>query len=302
MNMLNKAISHTLPFIPKPIVGYFARPYIAGERLDDAVATVKRLMKLGACATIDVLGEEVKQEAQVMHAVDIYKQVLRKINQEKLDANISLKPTHMGLKLDKEMCYRNIRTLVEQAKVYHNFVRIDMEDRTTTSDTLDIYLRLREEFDNLGTVLQSYMRRTIDDINHLIPKRPNIRICKGIYIEPHEVAYKDGFIINQNYTYALEKLMLNGCYVGIATHDERLVWEALRLIDKYKVPKTQYEFQMLLGVTTSLRRIIIKAGHKLRVYVTFGTEWAAYSSRRLKENPHIIGHVLKAILKNEKEQ
>lgn len=293
MNLLNTAISRTLPFIPKPIIGYFSRPYIAGERLDDALKTVRALMSEGACATIDVLGEEVRSEEHTLHAVEIYKQVLKRIDAEKLDSNISLKPTHMGLKLDKEFCYRNIRSIVETARIHNNFVRIDMEDHTTTSDTLDIYLRLRKEFENVGTVLQAYLRRTVADINKLIPAHPNLRICKGIYVEPYQVAYKDKQIVNYNFAYIIEKLLLNNCYTGIATHDEKVVWEALRFLDKYNIPTNRYEFQMLLGVTPNLRRILLSAGHRLRVYVPFGAEWANYSIRRLKENPDIIGHVLR---------
>jgi proline dehydrogenase len=199
----------------------------------------------------------------------------------------------MGLKLDKEFCYNNIRSIVEAARINNNFVRIDMEDYTTTSNTLHIYTRLREKFDNVGTVLQSYMRRSISDINKLLPIRPNLRICKGIYVEPYLVAYKDKQIINQNFAYIIEKLLINNCYTGIATHDEKVVWEALRLIDKYNVPGDKYEFQMLLGVEPNLRRVLIKAGHRLRVYIPFGAEWAKYSTRRLKENPDIVGHVMR---------
>lgn len=296
MSLLNRAISLTLPAIPRPILGYFSRPYIAGERIDDAVRHVRTLHEEGAVATLDVLGEEVTHEEQAQHAVEIYKQVLQRINAEQLPSSISLKPTHMGLKLGKDLCYHNIHGLVKLAKIYNNFVRIDMEDHTTTSDTLDIFVRLREEFDNVGTVLQAYLRRTVADINRLIPLRPNLRICKGIYVEPRTVAYKDHDIINQNFGYILEKLMLNNCYVGIATHDEMVVWEALRLIDKYKIPRDRYEFQMLLGVEPELRRILLAEGHKLRVYIPFGAEWAAYSTRRLKENPNIVGHVMKSII------
>lgn len=298
--MLNKAISYTLPMVPKPIVGFFAKDYIAGERLDDAVRTVKEIMDEGGCATIDVLGEEISNEEQALHAVEIYKQVLQRINSEKLDSNISLKPTHLGLKLNKEFCYNNIRELVTFARNYNNFVRIDMEDHTATSDTLNIYLRLREEFENVGTVLQAYLRRTVTDINKLIPIRPNLRICKGIYREPYPLAYHDREIIVQNFSYILEKLFLNNCYIGVATHDEKVVWEALRLIDKYNIQSNRYEFQMLLGVMPELRRVIIKAGHKLRVYVPFGAEWFKYSTRRLKENPHIVGDIMKGMFRKKR--
>lgn len=297
MKLISRAIGYTLPMVPTPLIAYFAKPYIAGERLDDAVKTVRQLMSEGACATIDVLGEETTHEDQARFAAETYKQVLQRINAEKLDANISLKPTHMGLRLNKELCYQNIRELVKQAKIYNNFVRIDMEDHSSTDLTLETFVRLREEFDNVGVVLQAYLRRTVSDINKLIPLHPNLRICKGIYLEPHSIAYKDRDIIVQNFAYALEKLMINNCYVGIATHDERVVWEALRIIDKYNIPHQKYEFQMLLGVEAPLRRMLLKAGHRLRVYVPFGKEWAAYSIRRLKENPHIVGHIVKNLFK-----
>ncbi len=293
MGWMNKLISLTLPFVPKPIVGVFSRPYIAGEHMSDAVRVVRELMAEGACATIDVLGEEVKDKEKARNALANYMRVLDVIQEEKLDANISIKLTQLGLKIDKEFCFENIRTLVEAAKNHGNFVRIDMEDSSCTTDTLEIYRRLREEFDNVGTVLQAYLRRTIQDINDLLPLKPNLRLCKGIYVEPREIAYKDKVIINKNYAYALEKLLTGGAsYVGIATHDEKLVWEALRIIDQFNIDKSRFEFQMLLGVDPQLRRIIINSGYKLRVYVPFGTEWFAYSTRRLKENPNIVGYIL----------
>ncbi len=295
MGWFNSLVAATLPYVPKPIVGFFSKNYIAGEFLEDAVQTVKDLMAQGMCATIDVLGEEVKRKEDSLAAVEEYKRTLRVIHEEKLDANISVKPTHMGLHLDKEFCYQNIKTLIEEAKKYNNFVRIDMEDSSTTDDTLDIYLRLQKEYGNVGTVLQSYLRRTISDINRLLPVKPNLRLCKGIYREPRVIAYKDKEIINYNYNYALKKLLSNGCYVGIATHDEKLVWYALKLIEELGLKKDQYEFQMLLGVDHELRRILVNAGHRLRVYVPFGKEWFAYSTRRLKENPEIAGHIMRNI-------
>ncbi len=297
MSIFNKTVSHTLPYVPKPIIGYFARPYIAGETLDAAVATVKNLMRDGACATIDVLGEEVTRKEQSLEAAELYKSVLRRISEENLHSGVSVKPTHMGLKLDKQFCYENIRSIVQTAKECDRFVRIDMEDHTTTSDTLEMYLQLKQEFSNVGTVIQAYMRRTLDDVNRLLPHKPDFRLCKGIYKEPHAVSYHDRDIINQNFSYILEKLLTGGCYVGIATHDEKLVWEALRIIDTHAIPKSQYEFQMLLGVTPELRRVLLNAGHKLRVYVPFGPEWMHYSTRRLKENPDIVGHVTKSMIK-----
>lgn len=297
MKVVQKAISQILPVIPKPIVGFFAKSYIAGENLEDAVRVVKGLMEQGACATIDVLGEEVTEKEHSEKVAEMYQTVVHKIHEEKLDSTVSVKLTHMGLKIDNKFCYQNVAALLQEAKKYNNLITIDMEDHTCTTGTLEIFQRLRKDFDNVGTVLQAYMRRTISDINNLLPLKPNLRICKGIYNEPREIAYKDDLTINQNYTYAIEKLLSNNCYVGIATHDERLVWEAFRLIDKYHLNKDQYEFQMLLGVDAQLRKIILNEGHKLRVYVPFGKEWFAYSTRRLKENPYIAGHIMKASFK-----
>jgi proline dehydrogenase len=295
MNWFNKLISILLPFVPKPIVGFFSRHYIAGETVEDAVRTVKDLNQKGMMATIDVLGEEVKKREDSLEAVEIYIQVLEAIDYENLDANISVKPTHMGLKIDKEFCFKNIEKLVSEAKKRNNFVRIDMEDASTTDDTIEIYLRLRKVYTNVGTVFQSYLRRMVDDINTLLPSSPNLRLCKGIYNEKREIAYKDKDIINYNFMYGLEKLLTNNCYVGIATHDEHLVCHALKVIDQLNLKKNDYEFQMLLGVDHELRRIIVDSHHRLRVYVPFGIDWFGYSTRRLKENPAVAGHIIKNI-------
>ncbi len=295
MNWFNNLISILLPYVPKPIVGFFSKHYIAGDSLEDAVQVVKNLNNMGMCATIDVLGEEISDKNDALHAVDMYKKVLEAIQRENLDANISVKPTHVGLLLDKDFCYENLKILIEEAKKINNFVRIDMEDATTTDDTIDMYLRFHKEYDNVGTVFQSYLRRLMDDVNHVIPYKPNLRLCKGIYNEKREIAYKDKDVINCNFNYALEKLLSNGSYVGIATHDEKLVWHGLKLIDQLQLKPEQYEFQMLLGVDHELRRIIVNSGHKLRIYVPFGKDWFGYSTRRLKENPAIAGHIITGI-------
>jgi len=294
MRWFNNLVANILPFVPKPIVGIFSRQYIAGEKLENAVVAVKELMKNGMCATLDLLGEEVKEKQDSLKALETYKLMLKVIDREKLDANISIKPTHMGLKLDKEFCYNNIKSLLEAAKKINNFVRIDMEDSSCTDDTIEIYLRLLKDYSNVGMVLQSYMRRLMDDTNKLVPHHTNIRLCKGAYYwEPREVVYKDAQIINSSYIYALEKLLTNKCYMGIATHDEKLVWQGLKIIDQLKLKPNQYEFQMLYGVDPELRRIIVSGGHRLRIYVPFGKEWFSYSIRRLKENPKMVSYIIK---------
>jgi len=296
MSLIDKLIVWSLPFVPKPIVGYFSKTYIAGPNLEDAVRVIKDLNAKGMMATMDLLGEESREVEKAYQAAEEYVNILKTIHDERINSNVSVKPTQMGLVIDKEMCYQHIRRIVETAKKYDNFVRVDMEDRHCTTDTIKIYLRLKEEFENyVGTVIQAYLRRTSDDINNLIKHKANLRLCKGIYVEPREAAYKDMAIINSNYKYNLEKLLASGCYVGIATHDEKLVWHALSIIEKYHLPPEQYEFQMLLGVDEKLRQIILNAGHRLRVYVPYGQEWYAYSTRRLKENPKMAGYVFKQI-------
>jgi proline dehydrogenase len=296
MSLFDKIIVLMLPFVPKPIVGYFSKTYIAGSTLDDAVSVVKDLNNKGMMATVDLLGEEVSKREQAIEAADMYKKILKTINKEKLDANVSVKPTQMGLHIDKKFCENTIRLIVEQAKELDNFVRIDMEDRSVTTDTIDIYLKLKQDFnEHVGTVVQAYLRRTSADIQNLVKQKANIRLCKGIYNEPRQAAYKQMPIINENFKYGLEQLLKNGCYVGIATHDEILVWHALKLIEEMGLKKDEYEFQMLLGVDESLRDIIVNTGHRLRVYVPFGKDWYPYSIRRLKENPKMAGYVFKAI-------
>ncbi|MCX6641408.1 MAG: proline dehydrogenase family protein [bacterium] len=296
MKLLNNFIARTLPIVPKPIVGYFSAPYISGEKLEDAVRVARKLNNLGACATIDVLGEHITKKEEATAYANQYLQVLDTIKSEKLDANVSLKPTQMGLNLDRDFCLQNVSMIAQRAKQLGTFVRIDMEDNTCTDDTFRLYQQLKDTHP-VGVVIQAYLRRTDADLDMLIPIQANLRLCKGIYVEPHAIAYQDREIIRGNYLHLLERLLEAGCYVGIATHDEYLVWGALRLIRRLNLPKDRYEFQMLLGVTEALRSIIIKEGHKLRVYVPFGASWYAYSVRRLKENPQMAGYVLQNLLK-----
>ncbi len=214
-----------------------------------------------------------------------------------MDCYISLKPTQLGLLISKNLCYSNIKTIVQEAQKFGNFVRIDMEDSDCTSDTIEIYERLRQEFENVGVVIQAYLRRSLEDVNQLCQTPANLRICKGIYIEPRDIAYKDGEIVNNNFAWLVETALAQKSYVGIATHDEKVVWHALRIIDSLGLKREEYEFQMLLGVDEQLRDILVDAGHRLRVYVPYGKQWYAYVVRRLKENPKIASYVLKALFR-----
>jgi proline dehydrogenase len=248
----------------------------------------------------DILGEFITTKAQASFFKQECLNILEVIQKEGLNGNLSLKPTQMGLLLDKEFAFENIREIVKTASDYDSFVRIDMEDISCTDDTLEFYRSLRAEFpDHVGTVLQSYLRRTLADIDGLANDKMNIRLCKGIYNEPRAAAYKDYNIINRSFVESLDRLFHHGAYVGIATQDEILVFEALRLIDKYGLKPDQYEFQMLLGVDEQLRQIILDGGHRLRIYVPYGEDWLPYSKRRLKENPGIARHALVQMLKKQ---
>ena len=297
MALLDRAIAHTLPFVPKAIVKRVANRYIAGETLDDALRVAASLNKRGMRATLDILGEDIHNLDQARRAVNGYLQLLEQVDRRKLNANLSVKLTQVGLKVDPGACLELTEGLVRRAQELNDFVRIDMEDSSCTTATLEIYRALRKHYSNVGLVIQAYLRRTINDVISLEDLKPNFRLCKGVYVEPREISYHDMRVINRNYVLILERLLRNGSYVGIATHDELMVWEAFRMIRELKLSRDAYEFQMLLGVDEQLRDIIRAAGHNLRVYIPFGRDWYAYSVRRLRENPKLAGYVLKAMYK-----
>jgi len=296
LGVLDRAIAESVPLIPRPIVRRISRRYIAGDTLDEAVETVRDLNRQGCVATIDVLGERTESKADAAATLRDYKKVIDALEEHDLDSGISVKLTGLGLTLDEELCRANLEEIVEYAGTKNRFVRVDMEDSPYTGVTLDMVLDLHGRRENIGAVIQAYMRRSLEDVQRLTEAGVSVRLCKGIYDEPRRIAYKDFDTVRENYRLLLEELLKGGSYVGIATHDEFLVWHALRLIHQLGVPKHRYEFQMLLGVDEELRGILVGAGHKLRVYVPFGEEWYEYSSRRLKENPRIAGYVAKDVL------
>jgi proline dehydrogenase len=284
--LLDRTIVRFLPAVPRQVVRRIADRYIAGEELEDAVATVARLNAAGRTATIDVLGEEVGRPFEAREIVEAYGAALGAIEEHGLDANVSIKPTAFGLKLGYRLCRRNVEALVRAAAERGNFVRIDMEDASTTDDTLRLYRELRREgLDNVGVVLQARLRRTLDDIAALADLRPNVRLCKGIYVERWGIAHTDFDEIRESFVRCLEALCESASFVGIATHDEFLVAEGRRIATE------RYEFQMLLGVRESLGDELVRAGERLRIYVPFGRRWYEYSLRRLQENPRIAGYV-----------
>lgn len=299
--MINKMIAGILPHMPKKLVWIFSKKYIAGESIDDAIRVSKQLNEQGAKVTVDLLGEFIKNLSEATENKNAYLDIIETFEKNKIDGNYSIKPTFFGLLLDKEICYQNIREVVAKAAEYNNFVRVDMEDSPCTDNEIDIFRRLKTEFPkNVGLVLQAYLKRTANDINNMLDLNNeegqlNYRLCKGIYVEPADIAYKKYEEINKNYLENLELMLKNNVYPAIATHDKNIVKPALELLEKYKLPKDKYEFQMLYGVTPELRSDILKAGHNLRVYVPFGKDWFGYSTRRLKENPKMATHIIKAI-------
>jgi proline dehydrogenase len=296
MDLVNKLLVTSLPLVPRPVIRKFASRYIAGEEISDAVRVVRELNSDGAMATLDVLGEHVHHREEAETSKKIIIDVLDAIRREKLDSNVSVKLTQLGLQIDRDFCLSVMRDIVRHAGSHGNFIRIDMEDSSVTDATLHIYRELRKEFSNVGIVLQAYLRRADADAASLVSSGlGHFRLCKGIYIEPEEIAFREKGEINQNFLLTLEHMIRDGAYVGIATHDSELVEGAYRLIEKYSLPKDRYEFQMLLGVRTELRTGILRKGHRLRVYVPFGEQWYQYSIRRFKENPQIAGNVLRAL-------
>lgn len=296
MSLFTWLVVKGLPLVPKPIVGRVAKRYVAGDTLESALAAIADLNREGAMATMDLLGEEVQDRGKAIKNVEEYERMLEAIGQRGVDSNISVKLSALGQKIDDGFCRENVERIVTTARRLGNFVRIDMEDASTTDLTLRLYHDLHSRYANLGVVLQAYMRRTLSDISQLPAVGANVRLCKGIYIEKRTIAFKGYETVRLNFLQALEKLLTRGVYVGIATHDEHLVCGALGLIDRLKVPRERYEFQMLLGVDAEMRRILIAGGHRLRVYVPYGVDWYPYSTRRLRENPEVAKHVIRAFL------
>ncbi len=292
MALLDRAIVRLLPAVPKPVVQKLSSHYIAGSELSDACRVVKELNDDGKMATIDVLGEEISNADEARAIVAEYRRVFETIQREGLDSNVSVKPTALGLKLDHDLARENLEAVVRHAAESGNFVRIDMEDSSTTDDTLLIYRELRGAgLDNVGVVLQASLRRTVDDVWSLADLKPSVRLCKGIYVEPPTIQFRDYEAVRASFVKALDALLQTCAYVGIATHDEYLVDEGRRLVVEHGLQREQYEFQMLLGVRPRLGDGLVEQGHRVRIYVPFGQQWYAYSLRRLQENPKIAGYI-----------
>ncbi len=301
MSAFNYMVSKTIMHVPSPIVRFFAKDYVAGPSIEDAIRVTRELYAKGVMGTLDILGEYITKKEQAIPFKQECIRILETIKRENLiDANLSVKPTQMGLLLDPEFAYDNMREIVAKGAELDIFIRIDMENTPSLVDTLDFYRRLRDEFpDHVGVAIQSYMRRSHDDVEALSDKPMNFRLVKGIFIVTRKEAWVDPKLVTRNYVELLDQMFGHGAYVGIATHDEQLYFEALKLIRKYKLKPEQYEFQMLLGVDPQLRDLIVSEGHRLRVYIPYGKEWLGYSRRRLLENPNIARAALKQMLKGK---
>lgn len=299
--MINKFIASVLPYLPKKFVWIFSRRYISGKKIDDAVAASHKLAKEGIRVTIDHLGEYISEISQADEVRKVYLEMIDRFEKDGIQATYSLKPSSFGLQIDFETGYNYVREIVEKARSYGSFVRIDMEDSSCVDDELKLYQKLHDLYPkNVGIVIQAYLKRNPKDLEflaelHSSEKPVNVRLCKGIYVEPENIAIKDRKEINVHFLDALDFLFQKGIFVGIATHDRELTDGAQQLIQRYSLSDKDYEFQMLYGVTPELRRELLSAGHRMRVYVPFGEQWFGYSTRRLKENPRMAFYIIKAL-------
>lgn len=299
--MLNKLLANALPYMPQKLIWIFSKRYIAGETIEDGLKASRELNKQGIEVTVDLLGEFISTIQEAEENRNKYIDLIERFTNEGIVGHFSVKPTMFGLLIDKEVCYINIEAVVLKAVEKKTFIRIDMEDSQCVDDELDMYRRLQQKYPaNVGLVIQAYLRRTKNDLVnmstiHTNGNPLNFRLCKGIYVEPKNIAFKAPEEIREHYLDDLRYMLDNNMYVGIATHDKHQIDNAMNIIKEKNIDKTKYEFQMLYGVTPELRSSIVKQGHKMRVYVPFGKDWFGYSTRRLKENPKMASHIVKAL-------
>ncbi len=296
MKLINYLIIQIIPFLPKIFIRLVASPYIAGITDDQMLVNVKKLNDKGYDVAIDILGEHVTTDRDATQITERYANLYDRIASQGLDANLSIKLSHIGQDLGYELVRKNLMILINAAKKHNNFLRLDMENSPYTSETINLYKKAFEIYPNVGIVLQAYMHRSIDDIDMLANKMFNVRICKGIYIESEDIAYRGYEKIRSNYIALVQRGLTKGSYVGIASHDEYLIDTLYAWIKDNKISPSQYEFQVLHGVPMEKKlQQLIKEGNKVRVYVPYGDNWYDYSVRRLKENPKMAGYIIKNI-------
>jgi proline dehydrogenase len=277
----------------------FASRFVAGETVAEAVDAALELHRHGMATSLDLLGESVSHEAEAAAAKDQYLSMLQLLAAGHLDENVSLKLTQMGFDVDEDACAQNVRAIVEQAAMHDGFVRLDMEGSEYTQRTIDFYFKhiTTELQPHCGLVIQSSLRRSADDVESLIERHIRVRLCKGAYLEPDEVAFPDKADVDRTYVEMMERLLVDGNYPGIATHDEHIIDHARKFVEQRGIPPERYEFQMLYGVRRDLQRQLHAAGHRLRVYVPFGRQWYPYLMRRLAERPANIAFMLGNIVR-----
>ena len=298
MKLINNLLIQIIPFLPKSFIKLFASPYIAGITDDEMLSTVKNLNTKGYDTAIDILGEHVKTEKEAREITEKYANLYDEISSRSLQANLSIKLTHIGQDLGYDIVKKNLMILTKKAKKHHNFLRLDMENSPYISETITLYKEALEVYADIGIVLQAYMYRSMDDLNALANEQFNCRVCKGIYIESEDIAYADYEKIRENYIKLVQTGLQKGSYIGIAGHDEYLINNLYQWIQDNNIPKTQYEFQVLYGVPMEkILQKLIQEGNKIRVYVPYGDNWYDYSIRRLKENPKMAGYIIKNLFK-----
>ena len=296
MHLVSRAVFRLLPLIPRPALKIVASRYIAGETLEDLIRTVLALRRSGLDATVDILGENTKTLEDAERAQEEYSLLVDQLASRGLATQISLKLTFLGLRLSEDLAWKAAESITDLAQARGLSVCLDMEDATTTDATLGIFRALKERHPDVSVAIQAYLKRSVGDVQSLLPLRPWIRVCKGIYNERAEIAFKDRQVIRENYLRIVELLLDGGGYPAIATHDPYLVDRCLAGLRSRGRPTDAFEFQMLLGVGQSLRPRILEAGSRLRLYCPYGRDWHGYSIRRLKENPAIVGHILRSFL------
>src|SRR6476661_542418 len=273
--------------------------FVAGDDINETIPLIRQINSENATASFDHLNESVGSAAEAEHEVTEYLNILAKIDEQKIRSNVSIKLTQFGLGLDPELAYRNARRIVEEAHRRGNFVRVDMEGSDVTQVTIDIFKRLRAEFglNDVGIVLQSYLHRTFADAEELIKLPARIRICKGAYNEPPEVAFPDKKDVDANYIRVMQLLLSSGIYHGVATHDPKMIQATIDFADRERIGKEKFEFQMLYGIRRDLQRQLARDGYNIRIYVPYGKHWYPYFMRRLAERPANVWFVLKNVLK-----
>jgi proline dehydrogenase len=272
-----------------------AARFVAGENIEQTVNVIKEFNRKGLLITVDYLGEFVDNEAEANEMADNAIRTIEAIGGERLDSQVSLKLTSMGMDISDELVMRNMRRIMDAAKKNGVFITIDMEDHARTEKTLEIFKNLRTEYDNIGTVIQAYLYRTEKDIEDLNQYSPNLRLVKGAYKEPASVAFPEKKDVDENYKKIIKMHLLNGNYTAIASHDEQIIEYTKQLVKEHNIPNDQYEFQMLFGIRPERQLELIKEGYKMRVYIPYGTDWYGYFMRRLAERPANVAFVLKGV-------